>query len=216
MVGGAPYWGCQTADGGGARSAAFTPNGSIVRIAVAALSASKRMTAPTRFDGNRIGPARWPRLTLRGRARGANQIVNFWLKSGVRLGPWCRTTVDARLSRSLKLLLAGCALVRSCPDRHGSVYTARSTPGASASATSLKTAQFRHQVLARGRLYLAAFRSGTIMTAPSKAVLRAELEAALANYRGPVKQCPAAPPPEELEILDDEDEADEDIVPGLR
>ncbi len=54
------------------------------------------------------------------------------------------------------------------------------------------------------------------MTAPSKAVLRAELEAALANYRGPVKQCPAAPPPEELETLDDEDEADEDIVPGLR
>jgi hypothetical protein len=54
------------------------------------------------------------------------------------------------------------------------------------------------------------------MTVPSKAALRAELEAALANYRGPVKQCPAAPPPElvfeeELEALDDEDEADEDI-----
>jgi hypothetical protein len=56
---------------------------------------------------------------------------------------------------------------------------------------------------------------GTIMTTPSKAALRAELEAALANYRGPVKQCPAAPPPEEeLETLDDEDEADEAIVPG--
>ena len=54
------------------------------------------------------------------------------------------------------------------------------------------------------------------MIAPSKAALRAELEAALANYRGSVKQCPAAPPPEaELEALDDEDEADE-IVPGLR
>jgi hypothetical protein len=57
------------------------------------------------------------------------------------------------------------------------------------------------------------------MTTPSKAVLRAELEAALANYRGPVKQCPAAPPPEpvleeELELLDDGDEAEEDIVPG--
>jgi hypothetical protein len=57
------------------------------------------------------------------------------------------------------------------------------------------------------------------MTAPSKAALCAELEAALANYRGPVKQCPAAPPPklvseEELEPLDDEDEAEEDIVPG--
>jgi hypothetical protein len=56
------------------------------------------------------------------------------------------------------------------------------------------------------------------MTAPSKAALRAELEAALANYRGPVKQCPAAPPPEvvfeeELEALDDEDEADEDTLP---
>ena len=59
------------------------------------------------------------------------------------------------------------------------------------------------------------------MTIPSKAALRAELEAALANYRGPVKQCPAAPPPElvfeeELETLDDEDEGDEEVVPGLR
>jgi hypothetical protein len=57
------------------------------------------------------------------------------------------------------------------------------------------------------------------MTTPSKAALRAELEAALANYRGPVKQCPAAPPPEQVveeeqEPLDDGDEADEDIVPG--
>ncbi len=56
------------------------------------------------------------------------------------------------------------------------------------------------------------------MTAPSKAALRAELEAALANYRGPVKHCPAAPPPElvfeeDLELLDDEDEADKEIVP---
>ena len=34
------------------------------------------------------------------------------------------------------------------------------------------------------------------MTTPSKAALRAELEAALASYRGPVKQCPAAAPPE--------------------
>jgi hypothetical protein len=53
------------------------------------------------------------------------------------------------------------------------------------------------------------------MTTPSKSALRAELEAALANYRGPVKQCPPAPPPElvveeELELFDDEDEADED------
>jgi hypothetical protein len=55
------------------------------------------------------------------------------------------------------------------------------------------------------------------MTALSKAALRAELEAALANYRGPVKQCPAAPPPEaEPETLDDGDEADEEIVPRLR
>ena len=55
------------------------------------------------------------------------------------------------------------------------------------------------------------------MTTPSKAALRAELEAALANYRGPVKQCPAAPPPElvfeeELAPIDD-DETDEDVVP---
>jgi hypothetical protein len=46
------------------------------------------------------------------------------------------------------------------------------------------------------------------MTIPSKAALRAELEAALANYRGPVKQCPAALPPEQVleeepELLDD-------------
>jgi hypothetical protein len=59
------------------------------------------------------------------------------------------------------------------------------------------------------------------MTTPSKAALRAELEAALASYRGPVKQCPAAAPPElvveeELELFDDEDEADEDILPGVR
>jgi hypothetical protein len=55
------------------------------------------------------------------------------------------------------------------------------------------------------------------MTELSKAALRAELEAALANYRGPVKQCPMAPPPEEeLETLDDEDETDEDIVPRPR
>jgi hypothetical protein len=57
------------------------------------------------------------------------------------------------------------------------------------------------------------------MTTPNKAALRAELEAALANYRGPVKRCPTASPPElvfeeELEPLDDEDEADEDVVPG--
>jgi hypothetical protein len=58
------------------------------------------------------------------------------------------------------------------------------------------------------------------MTTESKAALRAELEAALANYRGPVKQCPAAPPPEplvfeeDLELLDDEDEPDGDVVPG--
>jgi hypothetical protein len=56
------------------------------------------------------------------------------------------------------------------------------------------------------------------MTTLSKAALRAELEVALAKYRGRVKQCPAASPPElvfeeELEPLDDEDEADEDVVP---
>jgi hypothetical protein len=59
------------------------------------------------------------------------------------------------------------------------------------------------------------------MTIPSKAALRAELEAALASYRGPVQQCPAAPPPElvfeeELEALGDEDEADENIIPAVR
>ncbi len=58
------------------------------------------------------------------------------------------------------------------------------------------------------------------MITSSKAALRAELEVALANYRGPVKQCPAAPPPEpvfeeNLEVLD-EDEADENIIPGVR
>ena len=50
----------------------------------------------------------------------------------------------------------------------------------------------------------------------SKAMLRAELEAALANYHGPVKVCPPAAPPEadrgnELDLADD-DEVDEDAV----
>src|SRR5262249_58755668 len=86
-------------------------------------------------------------------------------------------------------------------------------------AISPNTAPFRYQSPAWGWLYLSHIRSGTFMTIPSKAALRAELEAALANYRGPVKQCPAAPPPEqvleeELELLDDGDEAEEDIVPG--
>ena len=48
----------------------------------------------------------------------------------------------------------------------------------------------------------------------SKAVLRAQLEAALANYHGPVTLCPPAPPPEpdygaELHLVDD-DELDKD------
>ena len=52
----------------------------------------------------------------------------------------------------------------------------------------------------------------------SKAVLRAELEAALANYRGPVTLCPPAAPPEpdrsdDLSLVDD-DEVDEDPVTG--
>jgi hypothetical protein len=68
-------------------------------------------------------------------------------------------------------------------------------PGAIASAISLKTALFRHQAPARGAALSSRFRSGTFMTIPSKAALRAELEA-LASYRGPVQQCPAAPPPE--------------------
>jgi hypothetical protein len=57
------------------------------------------------------------------------------------------------------------------------------------------------------------------MRAPtsSKAVLRAELEAALANYRGPVTLCPPAAPPEpdrgdDLSLVDD-DGFDEDPVP---
>ena len=59
------------------------------------------------------------------------------------------------------------------------------------------------------------------MTTSSKAALRAELEAALASYRGPVKQCPAAAPPElvfedELEPFGDEDEAEENMMLGLR
>ena len=52
--------------------------------------------------------------------------------------------------------------------------------------------------------------------ASSKAVLRAQLEAAIANYHGPVTLCPPAPPPEpvrsdELDLLDD-DELDGDLV----
>jgi hypothetical protein len=54
------------------------------------------------------------------------------------------------------------------------------------------------------------------MTTSSKAALRAQLEAALANYRGPVTQCPPAPPPEpdcEKIDFDDDDDADEDVSP---
>ena len=52
----------------------------------------------------------------------------------------------------------------------------------------------------------------------SKAVLRAQLEAALANYHGPVTLCPPAPPPErdygaELELVDD-DVLDNNTVTG--
>ena len=52
----------------------------------------------------------------------------------------------------------------------------------------------------------------------SKVVLRAQLEAALANYHGPVTLCPPAPPPEpdygaEPDLVDD-DELDKDTVTG--
>jgi hypothetical protein len=54
--------------------------------------------------------------------------------------------------------------------------------------------------------------------ASSKASLRAQPEAALANYHGPVTVCPPAGPPEphrdaELDLADD-DEVDEDAVIG--
>ena len=57
------------------------------------------------------------------------------------------------------------------------------------------------------------------MTTQSKAALRAELEAALASYRGTVKQCPAASPTEivfeeELELLDDDEGEEAEVVPG--
>jgi hypothetical protein len=50
----------------------------------------------------------------------------------------------------------------------------------------------------------------------SKSALRAELEVAMANYRGRVTLCPPAAPPEcdpgdELDLVDD-DEVDEDAV----
>ena len=52
----------------------------------------------------------------------------------------------------------------------------------------------------------------------NKAALRAQLEAALANYHGPVTVCPPAAPPEpdrdhELDLADD-DEVDDDAVIG--
>jgi hypothetical protein len=56
----------------------------------------------------------------------------------------------------------------------------------------------------------------------SEAVLRAQLEAALANYHGPVTLSPPAPPAEpdsdygaELDIVND-DELDQDTVTGQR
>ena len=52
----------------------------------------------------------------------------------------------------------------------------------------------------------------------SKAALRAQLEAALANYRGTVTRCPPAPPSgpdrEELDLDDEDEAADEDAVTG--
>jgi hypothetical protein len=49
----------------------------------------------------------------------------------------------------------------------------------------------------------------------SKAALRAELEAALSNYHGPVTLCPPAPPPDRDEpALVDDDEVDEDALTG--
>jgi len=52
----------------------------------------------------------------------------------------------------------------------------------------------------------------------NKAALRAQLEAALANYHGPVTVCPPAAPPEpdrdhELDLADN-DEVDKDAVIG--
>jgi hypothetical protein len=50
----------------------------------------------------------------------------------------------------------------------------------------------------------------------SKAALRAQLEAALANYHGPVPLCPPAPPPDpdrgDERDLVNEDEVDEEAV----
>jgi hypothetical protein len=55
----------------------------------------------------------------------------------------------------------------------------------------------------------------------SKAVLRAQLDDALANYHGPVTLCPPAPPPEreELDLEDDEQEyeaASSDVINSKR
>jgi hypothetical protein len=51
---------------------------------------------------------------------------------------------------------------------------------------------------------------------PSKAVLRAQLEAALANYHGPVTLCPAGPPPgpDHGDEIVDEGEVDDEAVTG--
>ena len=71
-----------------------------------------------------------------------------------------------------------------------------------------------------GHVQELAARARRRMTAPtsSKAVLRAELETAMANYRGRVILCPPAAPPkpdrsDDLELVDD-DEVDEDAVTG--
>ena len=63
-----------------------------------------------------------------------------------------------------------------------------------------------------------AFQVQAPRTPSSKAVLRAELETAMANYRGRVTLCPPAAPPkpdrsDDLELVDD-DEVDEDAVTG--
>ena len=52
------------------------------------------------------------------------------------------------------------------------------------------------QVHGRARELPAEAPRGMRRPTSSKAVLRAELEAALANYRGPITLCPPAAPPE--------------------
>ena len=105
-------------------------------------------------------------------------------------------TDDTELQRLIRLRRLGCQIASSLP------------------------ADFDREQASHGYVRELPARAPRHMSKPtsSKAVLRAQLEAALANYHGQITPCPPAPPPEsdrgdDLDLVED-DEVDEDAVTG--